>query len=437
MKRSTREKEAISEAHAKKTGCRGNLGCALFSLPFFLAGAIAIYFLGLSPALKVFRASSWEPIPCVVTSSKVATGSGGDTYSVEIHYSYTIDGKQYPGTRYGFFGGSSSGFDSKARVVEQYPAGSTATCYVNPLDPTEAVISRGVTTDMLWGLFGVPFLLVGLAGPIMMVRSYLKERKRRRELQGNPLSWPSFGAMHSPVSLSTTQGGASFQPITSHPISSNATSARTTAGGFGRVVLEPATTPARKLMVTVFFTLIWNGIVSVFVYFLIKEWNKGHGEWILALFLIPFVLIGMLLLYAVAHGFLALFNPRPRLTINSRELSLGETFDLDWEFSGSTRSVKQLRIYLEGREEATYRRGTDTAIDKNVFTTIEIAARPNADPGRAQIDMPADTMHSFESGNNKIVWEIHIKGDIRYWSDVDESFEIEVLPKKSLRTVEP
>ena len=195
-------------------------------------------------------------------------------------------------------------------------------------------------------------------------------------------------------------------------------------------------TPARKLVITVIFTVIWDGIVSVFLYLLIKEWNKGNHEWVLALFLTPFALIGLLMLYAVAHGFLALFNPRPRLTINSGQLTLGNPLDLNWEFSRSTKSVKQVRIYLEGREEATYRRGTDTAVDKNVFATIEIANRPNADPGRAQIELPPDTMHSFKSSNNKIIWEIHVKGDIRYWSDVDETFEIQVLPGNSPRTEE-
>ena len=142
------------------------------------------------------------------------------------------------------------------------------------------------------------------------------------------------------------------------------------------------------------------------------------------------------LLFAVAHGFLALFNPRPKLTINSGQLTLGNPFDLNWEFSGSTNSVKQVRIYLEGREEATYRRGTDTVTDKNVFATIEIANRPNADPARTQIELPRDTMHSFKSSNNKIIWEIHVKGDIRYWSDVDETFEIQVLPENAPRPEE-
>ncbi len=428
MKKSRRETDAISGANTEKPGrLHGNLGVVLFSLPFFLAGAAIIYFLGFSPALKILRASSWDATPCVVTSSRVASGSDGDTFAVEIHYSYTFGGKQHQGTRYSFFVGSSSGYASKDEVVKQNPAGKTTTCYVNPLDPEEAVFYRGFTWDMLWGLFGLPFLLVGAAGPLVMARSFIKERRRRKEGQANPLSWPSFDATQSSSLVSTTQGGVPFQPASQVPVSSPILPH---AAPFGRVVLEPATTPARRLIVTTVVAIFWNGIVSVFVGILIKEWGKGNIEWFLALFLTPFVLIGLLLLLGVAHGFLALFNPRARLTIDSRQLALGESSDLEWKFSGSTRRVTQLRIYLEGREEATYRRGTDTSTDKNVFATIEIVKKSNADPGRARVEIPAGTMHSFKSDHNRIVWEIHVQGEIRYWSDVDETFEIEVLPKR-------
>src|SRR6185369_3863545 len=97
MKRSSRETEAISGSDAKKTGCRSHVVLILFSVPFFLAGAAVIYFLGVSPALSVLRASSWDPIPCVITSSKVASSSDGAIFAIEIKYSYTFDGKQYPG----------------------------------------------------------------------------------------------------------------------------------------------------------------------------------------------------------------------------------------------------------------------------------------------------------------------------------------------------
>jgi hypothetical protein len=435
MKKSRRETDAISEEGTRKTGRFGNIGFLLFSSPFLLAGAALIYFLGLGPALKIIRASTWDATPCVVISSRVASSSDGDTFAVEIHYTYTVDGKQYQGTRYGFFGGYSSGYDSKDEVVKENPAGKPATCYVNPSDPAEAVFHRGVSWEMLWGLFGLPFLAVGLAGPFMAVRSSLRQRRLRKQSQANPLSWPKFEAVHSPVPLSATQGGASFDP---HPAPLVYPSPNLlTSVPIGGVVLEPAMTPARRLIIMTIFAVFWNGIVSVFVGVLLKQWGRGNFEWMLALFLTPFVLIGLLLLFGVAHGFLALFNPRPRLTIASRQLALGESADLEWEFSGATRRVKQLHIYLEGREEATYRRGTDTSTDKNVFSTIEIARKTHAEPGRALVEIPGNTMHSFNSEHNKIVWEIHVKGEIGYWSDVDETFEIEVLPRQSFGIVEP
>jgi hypothetical protein len=42
MKRSRRETDAISEASSRRTSRFGNLGCALFSLPFFFAGVALI-----------------------------------------------------------------------------------------------------------------------------------------------------------------------------------------------------------------------------------------------------------------------------------------------------------------------------------------------------------------------------------------------------------
>jgi hypothetical protein len=114
MKQSRRELDAISGTDAKKSSRFGNLGCALFSLPFFLAGVAVIYFLGVSPLLKVVRASNWQATPCVITSSKVASSSDGDTYAVEVRYAYTVNGQQYQGTRYSFFSGYTSGYSGKS-----------------------------------------------------------------------------------------------------------------------------------------------------------------------------------------------------------------------------------------------------------------------------------------------------------------------------------
>ena len=146
MKRSMRASEPLSGSKTKKSGC-SNLGCALFALPFLLAGAVFLYFFTVGPALKIYEAQSWSPTPCVVTSSSVASG-GDDTYAVRIAYTYSVGGGEYHSDRYDFFSGYTSGYDGKAEVVRQNPAGKNAICYVNPANPADSVFNREFTSGM-------------------------------------------------------------------------------------------------------------------------------------------------------------------------------------------------------------------------------------------------------------------------------------------------
>ena len=130
--------------------------------------------------------------------------------------------------------------------------------------------------------------------------------------------------------------------------------------------------------------------------------------------------------------FLALFAPRATLTLARRSPRLGESVDLSWAFSGRFRRIEKLRLYLEGREEATYRRGTSTATDRSVFAEVEIATA--TDPGvfgggHAMLTVPADAVPTLAGSNNRIVWTLRVKGVIRLYPDVDDTFEIPVLPR--------
>ena len=84
------------------------------------------------------------------------------------------------------------------------------------------------------------------------------------------------------------------------------------------------------------------------------------------LFLIPFVLIGVALIFAVGYFFLALFNPRARLRITPGTPRLGSTLQVEWRFTGRSDVLQQVSLWLEGREEATYRRGTSTSTDRKL-----------------------------------------------------------------------
>jgi len=48
--------------------------------------------------------------------------------------------------------------------------------------------------------------------------------------------------------------------------------------------------------------------------------------------------------------------------------------------------------------------------------------------GHRQIQIPADFMHSFDAPHNKILWSLHLKGEIPRWPDLDEEYPLEILP---------
>ena len=69
----------------------------------------------------------------------------------------------------------------------------------------------------------------------------------------------------------------------------------------GHVTLTSTHTPVRMVLLGLFFTLFWNGIVSIFVYNVVKSYLDGRPEICLTIFLIPFVLIGLgLILFFIA-----------------------------------------------------------------------------------------------------------------------------------------
>jgi len=148
-------------------GVRGGCGMALFFTLFVLMGGgmFGAFFLG--PWIHVQQARGWTETPCTIISSTVQShrgSKGGSTYSVEMVYRYTVDGREHKASRYGFLGGSSGGYGDKAAVVRRFPAGARAVCFVDPHDPYRAVFERGITPDFLYGLFALIFFFVGAAG---------------------------------------------------------------------------------------------------------------------------------------------------------------------------------------------------------------------------------------------------------------------------------
>lgn len=391
---------AISSEATKKGVPRWAI--ALFSGVFLVVGAGAFYAIGVRPALKLLAARDWREVGCTVVSSEVRSHRGDDstTYSVYILYAYEVDGREFRSDRYDFMGGSSSGYEGKAEVVARYPPGSPARCFVDPANPGEAVLDRQFRGVYLLGLLPLLFVAAGFGGLLYALR--------KGTARGTP---PIRGAADA-IRFAETDETWRVEE--------------------GAVVL-----PSRGAPVAVFFTvlliaLFWNGIVSVFVWQAVASFRRGDPEWGLTLFLVPFVLIGLALVGGVGYQFLALFNPRVKLVLQTSPVLLGTPEAIAWEVSGNADRLSRLTLTCEGREEATYRRGTRTNTDRSPFARIVIADMSGGGQvarGRTDFTVPDTLVPTFGAPNNKIVWSLKVRGEVHRWPDVNEEFELTVLPR--------
>jgi hypothetical protein len=355
-------------------------------LPFILVGLGIFYGLTLHPAWKIMEARHWRELPCVVDSSQVVVHSGddGSTYSVEVVYRYFYDGREYTSNRYDFSVGSTGARKGKEAIVARHPAGTETRCFVNPDQPTEAVLHRGWAQTMFFGAFGLLFTAAGGFGLFFIGGSTRGIRPREP--------------------LPETDGPAP---------------------------LKPKQTPLAKFLTITAFAAFWNGFIGIFVYFVFLAEDAKNVPFFAKAIVSLFALIGVALIIGVLGDFLALFNPRIQLTALRTRVPLGGELQFSWKIGGQSGSLRKLRFVLEGREEVTYRRGTSTSMESKVFAEIpvfETTERELLTQGSARVVVPASLMHSFESGNNKVLWQLKVQGEIPRWPDVTGEYPITVLP---------
>jgi hypothetical protein len=144
----------------------------LVSSLIFLAGCAFLYLFLLQPYLLRIAARQWNAVPCHILASKVEENSDkhGLTYTVKIKYAYTVNGKDYRCTRYQFTQNATSAREPKARVVAHYQRGSAVVCYVNPKNPSEAVLDRETVPPLWFGLFPLVFMGIGAMGAVLSIR---------------------------------------------------------------------------------------------------------------------------------------------------------------------------------------------------------------------------------------------------------------------------
>lgn len=373
-------------------------GCAvLFNLIFVVVGIGVFYVASYAPMKQWYLAQSWQSVPCVILESGVRSHSsknGTPTYSVFVAYAYEVDGKPYVSSAYNFSNDSSSGREGKEFVVEQIPPGKRTVCYVDPEDPTNAVFDR--TWNWFYA-FGFIFLFTFV--PIGLWAIFSAHRKAATPLPHRP---GEVTALASPAPQMSTSPQN----------------------------LQSSISPKQTLTAALVFTVLWYAILGAVGWGFLQDGFSFAN-------IIPIVIVtvmalgGLIGVAGVVRGFLGLWNPRVRLSMEPADLRLGATAELAWELTGDASRLTSFKLYLQGRESATYRRGTDTSTDHSIFEKITIAeatAQADMRMGRVHFAMPEFTMPTLDLPNNKIQWVLRVEGSIPRWPDVEEEYPVNVLP---------
>jgi hypothetical protein len=386
----------------KADGC----GAAFFGIFLLFGLGFSAFFVW--PAVRVMQARSWTEVPCEILESRVASHAGedGSTYSVEVRYRYTVDGREHTSDRYQFLGGSSSGYEGKARVVERLPPGTRTVCYVDPEDPREAVLVRRLTAGYLFVFLPLVFVAVGAGGIFTSVAGLRREKARD-------------GRFDRPLEPG---GGPGFEASGGGP-----------SGDRGSLVLEAPTGPVGKFFGATFIAVFWNGIVGVFVWQAWEGWRAGSPDGCLTLFIVPFLLIGALLLINVPYQFLTLFNPRPRVTLTPGRLEPGGSAQLAWSFRGRPGRIRRLLISLDGTEETEEGQGDDRTLKKEpvgAYELLDTSLPLEIAGGSTHVSIPPDARPSLMETDRRVVWTLKVSGEIRFWPDVAEEIQVTVHPNQ-------
>lgn len=387
--RAMRRREAVSETGSERSG--GLAGVA-FAVIFLVAGLAVLFGVVVPKGAEYLAVRGWRETPATVIWSEVAAvrGDDGTTYKVDLFYRYDFEGREHRSNRYNIPGGSSSGREAKEAVVRAHPPGSSLTVYVNPEKPWQAVANRDLGWWCLFALFPVPFIAVG-GGMLLWMR---KERRGKlREADGFRV-----------------------------PIEGRLEGARVLRSGGKR---------GCGFAVTLFAAVFWNGIVSVFAVQVLESWRKGDPQWGLTLFLIPFLLVGVGLALLALYSFLAIFAPSFVVELEESDLFPGRETRLHWRRSGGFGLPRDFTLYLVGREEATYRRGTSTSTATSVFheEVVFHSEHPHEmRSGSAVLRIPADAPPDFKGGNNRIRWFLRIRAVVPRMPDVGDDHELSVRP---------
>jgi hypothetical protein len=412
----------------RRTGSKtlGSLWEVVFFSGFFLAGIGALWLILFTLVIPQWRINH----EFVEGSAKVLAkqigekhDEDGTTYCPEIHVEYTVQNVVYRAWTYEITKTYSSGRSENQAILERFPIGEEVRCWYDPDHPDRVVLVRKYSwwTLLLFIIPGV-FLIVGAGGLIYSMLHWGTSAERRavwtqKVQQGEIFRPGGRGENHYPNVPERTD-------ITNSP------------GTRLRYRLPIETSPGWAVFATLIGVLGWNSAVAVMLYYAVKGHLAHHPDWFLTVFCVPFVLVGLFLIYYLFRKLLEATGIGPTLVeISEHPLHPGEQYQVFLSQTGRLK-VNTLTLSLVCEERATYQQGTNARTEtRSVFKEEAYGSQqfeiPPGMPFEAEcsVKVPAGAMHSFKSEHNEIFWTLVVEGDIAGWPDYQRAFPVLIYPQ--------
>jgi hypothetical protein len=199
--------------------------------------------------------------------------------------------------------------------------------------------------------------------------------------------------------------------------------------------LPLAKSPGWTLFGLLAASILWNGTVSVFVIMAAASMLRGQPDWLMTLFTLPFLGVGVALVVVFVKQLRHNAGIGPTLVeISDHPLVPGHNYRVFLSQTGNLK-LKSVDISLACEEEAVFSQGTNARTETRevfrtkVFSIADAVIRPSeALEAECDLPVPPEAMHSFRSSHNQVQWKLIVRSEADGWQSFQRSFPVVVRP---------
>ena len=374
---------------------KGKILVSLFALPFAGVGVWMLWSVS-STLYDAWQMEDWVQVEATLTAAGYETHSGDDsqTYEAYARYTYEYGGRSYSGDRVGIASGADNIGSYQRKIGRNlqraHSQGERILVYVNPDEPSQSVIDRGVR----WGLIGFKMIFVVVFGGVGFGLLIFVWRAPKEKDEADPQYADKPWLLNDDWQTATVRSGS-------------------------RMAMWGAWA----------FTIVWNAISAAMPYLAYREVTE-NGNWI-ALLMLLFPLVGIsLLAWAIQRTMeWRRFGPAP-VTLDPFPGSIGGhvggTIDLNLPFDPNAKfelTLTNIHSYHSGS-------GKNRSQKEKAKWQDRIVA--HAEPGGKgtrltfRFDVP-EGLHASdtEQDDNYYQWRLNLAAELP-GTDLDRSYEIPV-----------